>query len=210
MRYFRGQLHGEENIPVDYVSILKDHLRIEQDDSSQDLLLLRIFRSAHEEAEEYMGRSLVQQRWVVDLDAWPRGAILLPRPPLQLVEFVRYWDGESVVTLPATQYRVESQTDTFFGLGQREDLGLIEFTGDLPEVNSDVFSPIRIYLQGGYGNSVSSWPQAVLSAVLLIAGRIYSFREDATTSTVRAIPKGATHLMHPYRIDPRQIELDPR
>lgn len=93
---------------------VKAHLVVTTD--ADDTLLLALLTAAREYVESPgLNRALLTQTWEVTLDQFPHvcqqtphGELLLPRPPLQSVTSVKYYDGAGVQqTLPVTDYYVD-------------------------------------------------------------------------------------------------------
>lgn len=88
------------------LSDVKARLRITVDDSDDDLTLLLAECRAALEAES--GRAFCSQTWSLYLDTFPPdGVIVIPRPPLQSVTWVKYYDTDGVQqTLDSANYYV--------------------------------------------------------------------------------------------------------
>jgi hypothetical protein len=110
---------------------LKEFLRVDADDSSQDNVIVTLAMSARTWVEAMLKRKLVQQTWRVALDYFPgyyamvtgqpgsspvlsgpallagiRYAIVLPYPPVNAIVNFQYENANGVVTVmnPATDY----------------------------------------------------------------------------------------------------------
>jgi uncharacterized phiE125 gp8 family phage protein len=66
--------------------------RVDDDDTTQDAMLLMLIAAAREKVEDITGLALVERTFEVQLDEFPKGdaPILLPYPPLQSVDYLRY------------------------------------------------------------------------------------------------------------------------
>lgn len=64
--------------------------------STYDAQLAILIKAAREEVEKRTGRALITQTITLYLDGFPTGDISLPKPPLQSVTSVKYYDGDGV------------------------------------------------------------------------------------------------------------------
>lgn len=102
------RISGPDGVPVT-VDDMKSHLGIQHD------ALNRRIDDALLEAVEYvegrLGQSLMPQVWDYYIDEFRR-LIELPRPPLQAVTYVKYWDIAGVLqTVIASLYDVDTVSD---------------------------------------------------------------------------------------------------
>lgn len=88
------------------LSEAKARLRVTVDDSDDDIAAL--IREARAQCESECGRAFCTQTFSLYLDAWPcDGVITIPRPPLQSVTYVKYYDSTGTQqTLASDQYHV--------------------------------------------------------------------------------------------------------
>ena len=87
----------------------KLHCRIDVTDD--DALVTSLITVARQYCETFTGRAFVTQTIQYDLPRWPRRkAIYLPRPPLQSVTSVTWWDtdGNDTVLIAGTDYLVDA------------------------------------------------------------------------------------------------------
>jgi uncharacterized phiE125 gp8 family phage protein len=76
---------------------MKAYLRV--DDDQEDELVAGLIKAARLMVEAASRRILVEQRWRVVLDRWPRGgAVLLPLSPMMDVESIKVFDQDGVAT----------------------------------------------------------------------------------------------------------------
>src|SRR5262245_51885551 len=84
----------------------KAHLRV--DHTADDTLIAMYIAAARTDCEEWTARAFVAQTWELVLDEFPDDEILLPRPPLQSVESIKYDDADGLEqTLATTEYAVD-------------------------------------------------------------------------------------------------------
>jgi uncharacterized phiE125 gp8 family phage protein len=136
------------------------------DHTADDALISALIAAATVEAQGVAARSFVTQTWLLALDAWPDdGVVRLPRPPLQSVVSLIYFDADNVErTIAATDYIVIA--DTTPGL-------IVPAAGKAWPTDLRAVAPIRIRYTAGYGTAadvaVSAQGEIVQLVKLLIA-----------------------------------------
>lgn len=109
---------GPTEEPVDFDDA-KAHLKSEDDEATDDGLIALYLSAAREWAETFTNRALAIQTWKLKLDCFPyygdggdcRQGIKIPKPPLQKVESIYYYDSAGVSTLlPSTEYSVDKES----------------------------------------------------------------------------------------------------
>lgn len=186
------------------LSDLKAQLRL--DTSYEDSLLSDYLTAARTLVEEYSRLALLTQTWSYSLDGspidrlglagWPlllpntvrESTLELPRPPLQSVTSVTFYDaGGAATVFDPGNYWVD--TTTYPGriaLRQGKTWPVL-----LRNVNSFVVQYVS-----GYGASGTSVPAPIRRAVLLTAAALYEAREGADDP----LPPAARQLLQPYRV----------
>lgn len=161
----------------------KAHCRV--DHTSDDSLIQGYITTAREYVEDYIDRSLVTQRLVMKLDAFP-GEIELPRPPMAstgtaTAVIVTYTTGEAggTATLSTTAYRVDRDSTP----------GVIRTTyaGSWPSHLLDQNS-VTVTWWAGYGDPASV-PQRVKNAMLMCVHELYEKRGNGE------MPEAAMRLL---------------
>lgn len=161
----------------------KAHCRV--DHTADDSLIQGYITTAREFVEDYIDRSLVTQRLVMNLDAFPH-EIELPRPPMATVGTatavsVTYVTGEAggTATLATNAYRVDRDSTP----------GVIRTTyaGSWPSHLLDQNS-VTVTWWSGYGDPASV-PQRVKNAMLMCVHELYEKRGNAE------IPEAAMRLL---------------
>lgn len=185
------------------VNELKDHLRIEWDDTAQDTILDGFIKAAVDIAENYTNRAFVQRTYDYYIDRWPKGdSIELPRPPLQSVTTVEWtlWD-ESTDTLDSgTEYEVDTVSEP--------GRVVLEYDETWPTDTLHPKNPIRIRYVAGYAvDSPADYranvPPVVKIAVKMIAGHLFNHRENSVAGiAVNELPFGAEQMLASSRIWP--------
>ena len=173
----------------------KDHLRVTTAD--EDTLIDAYVKAARQAVEVHTRLQLITATWVARWDDWSDAEvevdrILLPRPPLQSVSSVKYYDNSGTQqTMSADDYDVD--TYNFPGsvvLGYEETW----------PTNRGHVNDIEITYVAGYGDSGSDVPEPIRQALRLLVGHLYENRESVTVDgTPRELPQAVEYLLYPYR-----------
>lgn len=185
----------------------KEHLRVEQD--AENDLILRQLKAAREVAERYLGRQILTATYDYILDDWPSksglrrtedggysgGDIILPRPPLQSIDSVKYYDTDGAEqTWALANYIVELADD-------EPGRVVLAYGKDWPSIQERP-GAITVRFTAGY-STVANVPQAIKEAILLFLGSRYGQRE-ATAAPIGGqyaeLPLGFRELLDVYRI----------
>lgn len=133
-------------------------------------------------------RALVTQTWAVSFPAFS-AFMRLPLGPVQSVSSVAYFDNDNATqTADASSYRLHRDAigdyivpvDSWPSTYSRDDAVTVEWVA-------------------GYGDTASSVPAPIRSAILLTASHLYENREDSIIGVQSMpIPMGAQHLVAPF------------
>lgn len=142
-----------------------------------------------------LGRALITQTWCLVLDRFPRGAITLPLPPLQLVESIAYTQpGGSTATLPLSDYVVA-------GIGTNDPARILPARDKAWPATDDYPEAVRITFRAGYGAAPEDVPAPLRGAIKMLAAHLYENRETAVIGTIVAdLPLGFSDAVSPYRL----------
>jgi len=163
----------------------KLHLRVDHSaDDSYISALIAAAVSRTDGKDGFLQRAIMTQQWRLILDAFPPGEILIPLPPLQTIDEVRYFDAASaeqpfdyVVDMDSAPARMWPAGAWPTGL--QSPMGVeIDFTAGYAEV-----------------------PAAIKHGLLLLIGAWYENREQAVIGTIvqpLPITMGADALLSPY------------
>jgi uncharacterized phiE125 gp8 family phage protein len=165
------------------LSEIKDHLRIIG--TGEDTYLSVLLNAATAAAEEITRRQLEPATYDLHLDAFPRGAIEVPRPPLQSVESVTYVDTDG-----ATQTFTDFTTDTVKGR-------LVPAYGFTWPATRAVPNAVKVRFVAGY--SAGQTPFPIRSAILLLVAGLYENRESNTPHKLYE-NETVERLLWPYRV----------
>lgn len=163
----------------------KLHLRVDTDDD--DAMITRLISAARAACEHELGRSVSPQTLLLTLDAFPSGAILLPRGPIISVDSVGYVDLEGVLqTIAGANYALDdTQVDAWL---------LPAYDYEWPDSREQA-NAVRVQYQAG----MQEIPEEVQQWILLCIGTLYANRE--ADSDRPALPQGfAARLLDRYRV----------
>lgn len=183
----------EEPVEIDE---LRDHLRTPPED---DELLLGYLTAARRHVEEIAGIALLTQtlEWAMDQfpsgngysDPW--GSIILPRPPLQSITSIKYFDLAGVQqTIAGTDYTANTRA-----VPGRADLAYGKWW---PAARYIPNSIIVTYV-AGYATTADV-PEELKQVLKLIAGTLYEQREDLVDGTAPAATGLVRQLLTQHRV----------
>lgn len=139
--------------------------------STDDALIDELIAATRIEIEAAVKRSLINTTWELRLDAFPDGGVIeLPRPPLQSVTSVKYYDTEGVLTtLATTEYSVDAPAGPFAVPGRV----LLGYAKSWPATRG-IPNAVTVRFVAGYGATAATVPGGLRTAIKLLAGDLYS------------------------------------
>jgi len=185
----------------------KELLRI--DDSTDDNLISSMITAIRQRAEEWTGRSFLTQTWTLWLNEFPfrinnvnGRVIVIPRPPLQAVTFIKSYDTENAASIfDASDYFVDSAPSP----------GRIALNENSSwPTGLRKFSAVEIEFIAGYGYLASDVPEGIKQGMLqwiklLFANKSKLYESDESTPGLLEmnripIPPLVMMLWEPYRL----------
>lgn len=162
----------------------------------------RVIPAARERMENATRRQALTATWDLVLDAFPvlrtgREVIELPRPPLQSVTSIQYYDlNGTLQTWSAAEYVVQ----TFAGPRCRRGVITPAYGYTWPNTQERP-GAVRIRFVCGYGASGAAVPPLLLQGMLLDIGGLLEFREELVQSSSApvVIPRGAASIYGEFR-----------
>lgn len=147
--------------------------------------------AATQYVEEYLWRQLLTAKWRLGMDSFCSHEILLPRPPLQLVESISYVDASGELNvLDAADYQVDAWSEP----GRiRPSYGKC-----WPSTRCGELNAVRIVFVAGWPNA-EAIPAPVKMAVLQVIGSMYETREASAETEKFEMPFAAKHLLSAHR-----------
>jgi len=180
----------------------KLHCRVDTDDD--DTYIDALIETARKHVEVITNRSLVTQTWDWYFDRFPVSPtawIVVPRPPLQSVTYIKYTDTSSVEqTWSSASYDVD--TDSLEGRIYPV------YNGDWPTDVRDHPKACVVRFVAGYADSGASpqeladnVPTPLKQAIMLLVGHLYENRESTSQGlAITDVPMGFDALIAPYRV----------
>jgi len=178
---------------------VKLHLRV--DASDEDNLINIYIRAAREFTEAFLGRALVTQTWKLTIDEFPIGEIKIPKPPLQSVSNVKYFDSAGLEqTLATSEYYVDAASEPGW---------VVPVTNSVWPTPLDAINAVSVEFVAGYSptadspsNLASNVPFNIKAGMLLIIGNLYENREDNVVGVISTrLPNGAEYLLRRHKFD---------
>jgi len=167
----------------------KQHLRVTQSD--QDLVIERLIKAARKHCEKITNHTFMRETWEKTLDAFPAGAIELPKPPLYIVSSIRFLDvNNELQTLDPTHYLADVESYPGWVLPRYG----YTWPSTYPEINA-----VRIRFQCGYADA-DTVPEDIKTAILLLIGHWYENREATSDKPNNGIDFAVNALLSPYRL----------
>lgn len=179
------------------VAEAKAHLRVTSQDD--DVLIAELIRAARQWFEEQTYRALVSQTWDLTLDRFPAGRdpIRVPRAPLIGVTSLVYTDAAGTSqTWAASEYLVSATRSP--GVIRPASGRTWPGVDDRPDA-------VRVRFVAGYGTPADV-PSPIKSAIKLMVGQAYEFREELTERPTQALPLGAQRIMAMYDVGDELLE----
>lgn len=181
------------NPALDWDTEVKGHLRLYSDEEkayATSVLIPAVTRWA----ESYLGRALITQTYDLFMDDWPwDGVVRFPKPPLQAIQFVHYYDQRQVsqTWAPANYVLDAPQGPAARPARLRPVFGTF-FPVTLAPMNA-----IQIRFDCGYGTTFASVPATIKAAMLLELAHMFENRES---DPLRDGQRPSERLLSPFRI----------
>ena len=209
---YRGntRVSGPDVEPIDKTQV-KQQIRLDADDTSEDTLLDLYITSARETVENLFGLALITQTWRMTIDRWPGGRepwwdgvrqgaiselvnygrnsqVMIPRYPLQDVDEITA-DGESVNV--SDVFIVDTQ--------QNPGRIVLKIGATLPTVSQTAANGIEIEYTAGYGDGPTDVPADMRLALLQMVATMYTHRGDDCSTTDALKMSGAYSVFSRYK-----------
>lgn len=179
---------------IEPVSLAEARLHLRVDSDAEDALIAGLIRTAREQAEHRTRRALITQTLEAIYCGFPwGGALELPRPPLQSVTSVKYYDvADAEATLAAALYSV----DTAALLGRV----VLDDGQSWPTTALRPAQGVIVRYVAGYGDGAGDVPESIRHWILLTVGELFERREHATAGTTVTPNPFVDRLLDEYRI----------
>ena len=156
------------------LSLLKEHLRLDPDDTSEDSTLSLYLSAARHYAQEVTGKLYGEQSWQVTLKKY-YPEVTFPISSITEITSVKYLDSDKVLqTLDSGSYSFDAdlQTLTFTALFESEKINILFKAGE------------------------TTIKPTVKNAILLLVGHLYENRESTTDLKLKNLPLGIINLLN--------------
>lgn len=170
----------------------KLHLRV--DGTAENTLITSLITTARMMCEEQTWRALITQTWDLCLPRWTHRAIVLPRPALQSVTYIKYTDAAGVEHTLDTSCLVIDTNSTPARLTLKRDY-------DWPTDELQEGMPIVVRFVAGYGAAAANVPEPLKQGMRLVLGHLYANREAVNVGNiVNELPLAVRWLWQPYEV----------
>lgn len=176
------------------VADIKDHLKLDSADTSEDTLLQYYLEAAVEQCQNFARRKFMKQTWRVLFDHWPHVQLFHGFSPALAFTSVKYLDEQGVEkTLGASLYSTDLISTT----------PRISFFGSTPGLSANALNRVRVEMVCGYADGdeavqKAAVPDRVKAAILLQAARLYQSREDVNVNNNNMV-KASENLLWSLR-----------
>ena len=173
------------------VSLAEAKLYLRVTDNSEDALIFDLIVTARMAAEQFLQRSLIEQRWLVAYDDCARAELCLPMGPVQGIVSVKIYDRDTLLsTLPVESYYLNAARNKLVfasavfgsavGVGQR----------------------VEVIYTTGYGDA-SAVPKPIKAGMLSHVANLFDSRGEIWSAAGRIesamLPQQVMQLYGPYR-----------
>lgn len=164
----------------------KAHLRVDID--AEDTLISSIIVAARQAAEAEMGKQLITASYELNLDRFPCSRVIeLPRPPLQSVESITYYDadGDSTVLSAATYYHVDTA---------RKPGRIVLRDGQTwPTTETGRPGAVVIAYTAGMGDDSDAVDELIRMGILMLITHLFENRAAVSDGAKVEVPMGAKY-----------------
>lgn len=187
-------IHGDVRVisapEAEPITLTEAKLHLRETLTAQDTLITALLKVAREYAERYTGRALMTQTLELSLPCFPAIDLIVPRPPLQSVSWIKYIDDSGVLqTLDPSLYQI----DTY-----REPARIKPAYGESwPSTRND-YGAVQVRYVAGYANigspldatDASGVPECVKHWMKMRVAQFYEQREATVVGlNVSQIPR---------------------
>ena len=170
---------------------VKAQLRVEHDDDDTILTRLIDVAVAYTDVRGALGQAMITQKWAQWINANPPQNVSLILGPVQDVTAIKYYDTDGVLqTDDVNNYQVFG-TDFATVISPKDS-----FTWPVSQQRSDA---IKIEYEIGYGDEITSVPQTIRHALMLLIGHWYDNREQTGVDELSNIPFGYEEMLNLHR-----------
>lgn len=156
--------------------------------SVEDGIITGWIKYAREQVEQFWKRALITQTWEVTFDKFPVVPFNLPRPPLQSVTSIKYYDVDN------TEYEFAA-SNYFVDTDHEPGRINLEHGISWPAVTLRDINGLKIRFVAGYGDAATDVPQAAKEAITLYC----AYRNENRIGETE-VPKAFYDILRPDRV----------
>lgn len=183
MTFEIGELTDVEILTAITLDEIKIHLGLEIADNSENSYLTKILKGALDDAENYTKRKLIQR----SITGLSKGYWTYKIPYFPFADVKVFYCGVGSTTW--TEFQSSNIKLDLQGV-----YGVVEFVGNLPELNETLNDNIKITWKGGYDKT--KMPNAIWQAILLMVRKRYDFKGDSPEK----YPQASEKILNGYRV----------
>ena len=174
----------------------KEHLAVLHSD--HDTLIASLVGYSTELVQNMASIQIPQKTLRVTLDSFPSDEIILPRPPVQSITSIKYYDSDNVLqTWSNTEYESDLYADSPW-VPNLNNTRIRPSSGFVwPTVYSRI-APIQINYVSGW-KTAASVPGPLIQATKIVLADLYEHREDIVIGHITANLKILEKLVSTYR-----------
>ena len=196
-------------ISVVGLDLLKNHLQEATDVSDEDVLITAFLNAAWALAESHTWRQFLTAEYRYTLSSFfaqnqdnRSSRLLIPRPPCQSIDSVKYYDADGVLTtlVVTTDYIVDDESDIWSlwpAIGK-----------SWPNVQPGNPKAVQIEFTAGYGDTLAAMPDIMLHAVRLQVGSWWRNRESVDPRQQYELPAATKALLETIEIRDDRLVTD--
>lgn len=179
------------SLPIE-LPFLKEWLKIDVSDASQDVLLTLLIESARNCFESFTNRTLINTTFRT-LRNFFVPAIELRRSPFSSLVSFKYTVNDALVDVDSSLFYIMQAKD-YSKIIQQEDQ-------DYPANGDDILQGIEIQFVAGYGITEADIPSDIKLALLNHITALYENRGDCDCASVsKSIPNATMTVYRKYKI----------
>lgn len=168
------------------LTVFKQHLKWNPDDTSEDTIMQIYLTSAIKQAEAYTRRVIDPATWQTYLTSFHD--FTFDVAPINTVSSVKYYDSTNTLTTLATS------NYTFINKGA-DSYAELEFESGLPELY-DRAEPVVIEFTAGY----STYPVDLVGPILQYAADLFETRTNDVAGSMDQVTFGFHQRLFPYKM----------
>ena len=174
----------------------KEHLAVLHSD--HDTLIASLVGYATELVQNMASIQIPQKTLRVTLDSFPSDEIILPRPPVQSITSVKYYDSDNILqTWSDTEWESDLYADSPWVANLNNTRIRPVSSNVWPTVYSRI-SPVQINYVAGW-KTAASVPGPLIQAIKIVTADLYENREDVIVGHVTANLHIIEKLVSTYR-----------